>query len=80
MNGIMAVSEENLDEFIDIYERTEGDHLPREEAREVANNLVNLYRIIMQPPPHEQVQNADEAPSSSRAICAHRIDGSRRTG
>lgn len=61
MNGIMAVSEERLDEFIEIYERVEGEHLPREEAREIANNLVNLYRLIMRPPPNEQAQIAHEA-------------------
>lgn len=56
----MAVSEASLDEFIDIYERTEGERLPREEAREIANNLVNLYRLIMRPPPNEQAQTAVE--------------------
>jgi flagellin-specific chaperone FliS len=61
MNGIMAVSEERLDEFIEIYERVEGEQLPREEAQEIANNLVNLYRLIMRPPPNEQPQTAAEA-------------------
>ena len=56
----MAVSEERLDEFIEIYERVEGANLPREEAREIANNLVNLYRLIMRPPPNEQTQTAVE--------------------
>jgi flagellin-specific chaperone FliS len=62
MNGIMAVSEERLDEFIEIYERVEDEHLPREKAREIANNLVNLYRLIMRPPPSEQAQIAPAMP------------------
>ena len=57
----MAVSEQRLDEFIEIYERVEGERLPREEAREMANNLVTLYRLIMQPPPNEPPQTAAEA-------------------
>lgn len=55
-----GVSEESLDEFIEIYERVEGEHLPREEARVIANNLVNLYRLIMRPPPNEEAQTAAE--------------------
>ena len=62
MNGIMAVSEQRLDEFIEIYERVEGQHIEREEARKIADNLVTLYLLFMQLRQTEQVQIADEAP------------------
>lgn len=66
MSSIMAISEESLDEFIDIYERTEGERLERESARDIATNLVNLYRLIMRPPPNEQAQTAPAAPGDQR--------------
>ena len=48
----MALSDECLDEFIDLYANQFGEHLTRAEARPIATNLVNLYRMVMQPPPN----------------------------
>jgi hypothetical protein len=68
----MAVSEERLDEFIEIYERVECERLSREEARAMAENLIDLYRLIMRPPPNEQAQTAREASSGSVTSGLHR--------
>ena len=48
----MAVSDESLDEFINLYANEFGVQLTRAEARPIATNLVNLYRMVMQPPPN----------------------------
>ena len=48
----MAISDESLDEFIDLYANEFGEHLSRAEARPIATNLVNLYRMVMQPLPN----------------------------
>ncbi len=58
----MAISEQRLDEFIEIYERVEGEHVERDEARKIADDLVTLYRLFMQLRQTEQTQNAAEAP------------------
>ncbi|MDB5190397.1 MAG: hypothetical protein JWN49_723 [Parcubacteria group bacterium] len=65
----MAVSEESLNEFIEIYERVEGLRLEREEAREIANRLVAIYRLILSepiPPPDTQDVEPVGPPSARR--------------
>ena len=54
----MALSDASLDEFIAIYAEEYGDQLSREEARPIATNLVNLFRLISCPPPNEVVPPA----------------------
>ena len=49
----MAISDASLDEFIAIYAEEYGEQLSREEARPIATNLVNLFRLISRPPPNE---------------------------
>jgi len=68
MNGIMAVSEKSLDDFIEIYERVEGERLEREEAREIANRLVGIYRLVLSEPiPSPDAQHAEPvAPPTAR--------------
>lgn len=58
----MAISEQRLDEFIEIYERVEGEYIEREEASKIADNLVTLYRLFMRLRQSEETQIAPEAP------------------
>ena len=61
----MALSDASLDEFIAIYAEECGEQLSRAEARPIATNLVNLFRLISRPPPNvlaDQAQIAGEAP------------------
>jgi hypothetical protein len=64
MNAIMAIPEADLEEFIGIYEQICGEHLSREEARPIATQLVDLFRLLTQPLPDEPgplVQTGREA-------------------
>jgi hypothetical protein len=70
MNGIMAVSEESLDEFIEIYERVHGERLPHEEAREVATNLLNVYKLLLSSP-EQASQTSPEGPPTLPAVPLH---------
>ena len=49
MVSIMAISDQSLDEFIELYASEFGERLTRAEARPIATNLVKLYRMVMQP-------------------------------
>ena len=63
----MALSEKDLDEFIEIYESVEGERLDRGEARQVATNLIEVYRLIFLTPPTHSSQAPREALSSEPA-------------
>ena len=45
----MQVSESELDEFIDIYQRTYKKQISRADARLKANNLLMLMKVICRP-------------------------------
>jgi hypothetical protein len=73
--GHVSVSEERLDEFIEIYERVEGERIPREEAREIANHLVAPYRLVLSSPPEQSSHTSPVEPStppSTRRRSEHR--------
>ena len=53
------------DEFIAIYAEEYGVQLSREEARPIAANLVNLYRLISRPPPNAGTLNSQNDPAMS---------------
>ena len=60
----MAISEKDLDEFIEIYEIAEGERLARDKARMIATNLIEVYRLILLTPPTQLPQAPHEASSS----------------
>ena len=62
----MAISDESLDQFIDLYANEFGEHLTRAEARPIATNLVNLYRTVMQPPQNPGAEAPPIDPAASR--------------
>lgn len=64
MVGNMALSDASIDEFIEIYAEEYGERLTREEARPIATNLVNFFRLISRPPPNEIAQSQGEAEAS----------------
>ena len=68
----MALSEKDLDEFIEMYESVEGERLDRDGARRIATNLIELYRLILLTPPAQSSQDLDEACSSEPARHRHR--------
>jgi hypothetical protein len=47
----MQLSDESVGRFIEAYKKSHGEVLPEAEARIMATNLINLYRLILQPLP-----------------------------
>ncbi len=47
----MKLSDEGVQRFIEVYKKSHGEVLPEGEARIMATNLINLYRLILQPLP-----------------------------
>jgi hypothetical protein len=45
------ISDERIEEFRNIYRKAYGEELAVTEAREVANRLIALYRLLKQPLP-----------------------------
>lgn len=45
------ISDERIEEFRNIYKKAYGEDLAVAEAGEIANRLVALYRLLMQPLP-----------------------------
>ncbi len=61
----MALTDAELDEFIAIYADEYGERLSREAARPIAANLVNLFRLISQPPPNAESPHSQSDPAMS---------------
>ena len=59
----MLISDERIDEFIRLYEQALGDRLSRAEARAITTKLINLYRLILQPLPSDEVTRHVETPA-----------------
>ena len=49
-NGRMKISEEQLQEFVDIYEREFGVTLDKQAANEEAQHVLNLLRALGETP------------------------------
>jgi hypothetical protein len=47
----MQISDDRLEEFRRIYKEATGEEITLEEAREVAQRLVTLYKLLAQPLP-----------------------------
>jgi len=64
----VELTEKDIDEFIEIYERVYKERISRDDAREMANRLLTLYEILAQPLPGEIESEAvkDEKGSNSR--------------
>lgn len=63
----MQLSDNDLDEFIEIYQKEFGKPLSRDGALEIATRLTSLYRIIMRqiPPDKISIQEAKKHPDTS---------------
>ncbi len=64
----MQLSGEDIDEFMDLYEKEFGERLLKDEASEVARNFAGLYELLAEPLPSESDKArplAGEADSSS---------------
>lgn len=67
MPHIYQISDEELDEFIAIYEDEYGEKLDREDAREVARRLLTLVHLLARKLPHEHtVTPRGDASSASK--------------
>ncbi len=65
MLSSMRISEEELQEFIQLYKKEFGEELSMTEASEVAGNFVSLYELLAEPLPGEQ-----NSPTSSQSDSA----------
>jgi hypothetical protein len=54
----MRVSEERIEELRRLYKDAHGKDLSREEARDMALRLVDLYRLLMRPLPGDKKPRA----------------------
>lgn len=52
----MAITEEDIKKFQELYKMEKGEEISTEEARECATNLVNLLRIIYKPMPKQEYE------------------------
>lgn len=60
----MTLSEEQIDEFIEIYRREFGEPISREDAMSMARRLVNLYRLFLVPPRMAEEQDDLSRPTA----------------
>jgi flagellin-specific chaperone FliS len=58
----MGLSKEAIKEFKRIYSQEFGEELPDEKARELAENLLSLFKIIYRPIPQKEKDNKQEPP------------------
>lgn len=60
----MQLRNEDIDEFINLYEKEFGERISNEQAGEIASNFASLYAFLAEPLPSEQVmpkvQNSPE--------------------
>lgn len=59
----MKISDDDLIEFMAIYEQEFGEQLTSAEASEMTTRLINLYMILVEPLPSER--EATQLPSTS---------------
>lgn len=57
----MQISEEALDEFIEIYKEEYGEYIGRKEASEMSHRLLALYELLARPLPNEQDPSSQSA-------------------
>ena len=61
----MQITDQELNEFIDLYEREFGKSLKRGAAMEMAVRLITLVQLILRPLPREvedEIRRRSEAP------------------
>lgn len=63
----MLLSDRALHEFIRLYAEEFGEPLALPEAREVANNLLELYLILLSPTPPESSESGSRQDDSAMA-------------
>jgi hypothetical protein len=56
----MRITDDAVNEFIQLYEEEFGERLSGPEARELASNLCELYLILLSPTPSEQKAHDEE--------------------
>ena len=59
------ISSQRLEEFRRIYKEAYGEELTLAVAREMANRLITLYKLIMQPVPGEKNVPSSASPAQS---------------
>ena len=50
----MPISDEDLEEFINRYEKAFGERLSSADATDMARRLIHLYKILLRPLPGER--------------------------
>jgi hypothetical protein len=61
----MKLSEEAIEEFRDIYYREYGKKISDEEAQEMGQNLLSLFKIIYRPIPEDENEENESLSESS---------------
>ena len=56
----MAVTDETIKEYIQLYEEDFGETLTMEEAREIVTRLMALYEVLCSPLSGEQTQSVPD--------------------
>lgn len=56
----MPVTDERIDDFIDRWELVFVERISREEARRIATQLINFYRLIVRPMPTASAPAVDD--------------------
>jgi hypothetical protein len=79
----MPIPDEDIAEFIKIYKAEFEKEITVDEAREIASRLLRLYRIVLQPLPHERKNRTKDDNRSDRHsqdhLCPNDIFNSRST-
>jgi hypothetical protein len=69
----MRISDEALDEFIEIYREEFGEDISRNEASEMAIRILTLYTLLSKKPPGlNESGGATTRPGDGQAQVAHR--------
>ena len=59
----MVLSDESLEEFIEIYAADFGERLSRDDARVITGRLLSFARLITQPPQESRVSYPQSGPA-----------------
>jgi hypothetical protein len=62
----MRLSKESIEEFREIYQREFGKNISDEEAQEMGQNLLSLFKIVYRPIPSDDDDNQDAKTQPSK--------------
>ena len=66
-DNTMALSDESLDEFVEIYAADFGERLSHDDARVIADRLLSFVRLITQPRHDVDVARPQSDPAASES-------------